>query len=250
MKERTKAPIEDAKNRVFSEAQHYFGGPSFRPANWPSTARQVPDAMDLQLVLCEDEKIAKLVCNSSDDTDPKNPLPRRFKNAIVAVTASETALREAIEKAQRLLAAELIEKDHRTGESAKLTREQLSRVKPELHKFFRLQTFRAFDKVILAGMPTYNLEERYQGSRSKCSRSPRGQSSLRRFLENKDLIYNPGDALDVDRFLKDVLPGATPLPDQPDVYSSEAVHQRLLGASGLRLIFRWQRHPTDTTQSR
>ncbi len=229
-------PIEDAKSRVLADAQHYFGGPSFRLTNWPTSARQVPETTELQLVLCEDEKTAKLVCNSSDDSDPKNPLPRRFRNAIVAVTANETALREAIERAQRLLAAELIERDHRTGEAAKLTRDQLGRVKPELHKFFRVQTYRAFDRVVLAGVPTYTLEEKHQVSEEQMLQRPQGQACLRKFLESKELIYSPGDTLDVDRFMKDVLPGTTPLPDQPEVYTGEAVHQRFLSAPSLRLI--------------
>src|SRR5206468_1293884 len=37
-------------------------------------------------------------------------------------------------------------------------------------------------------------------------------------------------------FVKDVLPGATPLPDQPGVYTARAVHERALGAPRLRLL--------------
>jgi hypothetical protein len=50
------------------------------------------------------------------------------------------------------------------------------------------------------------------------------------------MIYEAGQALDVDRFLKDVLPGATPLADKPGVYTAKAVHERFLSAPGLRLI--------------
>jgi predicted AAA+ superfamily ATPase len=112
-------PIEDAKSRVLSETQGYFSGPSFKLASWPSSARQVPDSAELQLALCEDEKVAKSVCANADDTDPAAPLPRRFQNAIVAVTATGPALGAAVERAQRLLAAEAIERDYRTGDSSK-----------------------------------------------------------------------------------------------------------------------------------
>ena len=33
-----------------------------------------------------------------------------------------------------------------------------------------------------------------------------------------------------------MLPGATPLSDQPEAYTARAVHERMLGAPGLRLI--------------
>jgi len=48
--------------------------------------------------------------------------------------------------------------------------------------------------------------------------------------------YQPGDALDIRRFLKDVFPGTTPLAEQPEVYTARAVHERFLGAPGLRLV--------------
>ena len=55
-------PIEDARSRVLAEVQGYFSGPGFKVTAWPTTARQVPESADLQLVLCEDEKTAKSVC--------------------------------------------------------------------------------------------------------------------------------------------------------------------------------------------
>lgn len=229
-------PIEDAKSRVLSEAQGYFSGPAFKLCPWPTSARQVPESADLQLVLCEDEKTAKATCTYADDTDPKAPIPRRFQNALVAVTATGAAFNSALDRAQRLLAAEAIERDHRTGESNKLVRDQLQRIKPEFHKQFRIQTYRAFDRVVLAGGSSYPIEEQFQVPEDQMLQRPHGQTCLRKFLDSKGLLYQPGDALDVGRFLKDVLPGATPLPDMPEVYSARAIHERCLGAPGLRLI--------------
>jgi len=65
---------------------------------------------------------------------------------------------------------------------------------------------------------------------------PQGQALLRRFLDTKGLIYQAGDSLDVDRFTRDVLPGAVPLPERPDVFTARAIHERFLGAPGLRLL--------------
>lgn len=229
-------PLEDARSRVLAEAQGYFQGPAFKLAAWPAGARQVPDSADLQLALCETEQLAKSVCEYSDDSNPQAPIPRRFRNAILAVTATPSALSAAIEKSQRLMAAESIEKEHRSGEAGKLVRDQLQRIKPELLKQFRIQTCRAFDRVVFSGGLSYPIEEKYQVSDEQILQRAQGQSCLRRYLEEKGLIYAPGDTLDVGRFLKDVLPGATPLADQPGVYTARAIHERFLSAPNLRLV--------------
>ncbi len=232
----SKIPLEDAKSVVLSEAQGYFSGPAFKLCAWPTGARQVPESAELQLVLAEDEKIAKLVCAYSDDSNPAAPIPRRFQNAIVAISPTAAAINAAIERAQRLLAAEAIEREHRSGDSGKLVREQLDRIKPELRRQFRLQTCRAFDRVVLAGGTSYPLEEQYQVPDEQMLQRPHGQACLRRFLDAKGLLYQAGDALDVPRFMRDVLPGTTPQSDGPDVYTTRAVHERFLGAPGLRLL--------------
>lgn len=232
-----RVPREDATNRVYAEVQGYFSGPAFKvPAPWPTAARQVPESTELQLVLCEDEKVARSVCAFSDDTDSRAPIPRRFQNATVAVTAAGPAFNAAVERAQRLLAAEAIEREHKTGETSKLVREQLQRIKPELEKQFRIQTCRAFDRVVLAGGVVCSLEEQYQVPEEQILKRAQGQACLMRFLDGKGLIYQSGDSLDVDRFLKEVLPGATPTADSPEVYSARALHERFLSAPGLRLI--------------
>ncbi len=141
-----------------------------------------------------------------------------------------------MDKARRLLAADAIERDHKTGETAKIVREQLQRIKPELHKQFRLQTCRAFDRVVRAGGNAYSIDEQFQVSEEQMLQKPHGQACLKKFLDAKQLIYQPGDALDVNRFVKNVLPGTTPIPDKPGVYTAKAVHERFLGAPGLRLL--------------
>ena len=172
--------VEDAKSRVLAEAQGYFSGIGFKLAPWPEHARQVSDAADLQLVLCEDEKIARAVCDYADDSDPQAPIPRRFKNAIVAVTASSAALNAAIDRAQRLLAAEAIERENRSGDAGKLIRDQLQRLKPELSKQFRVQTCRAFDRVLLANGFSGSMEEKYQVPEDQLLRGSSGTTGFTR----------------------------------------------------------------------
>lgn len=228
--------IEDAKSRVLSEVQGYFSGPAFKLAPWPESAKQVTESSSLQLVLCDNEKLAKTVCAYADDSNPDEPMPRMFQNAIFAVAPTGAALNEAVVRAQRLIAAEQIEREHKSDESGKLVREQLKRLMPELLKSFRLQSCRAFDRVVFAGGVVHALEEKFQVPDDQIMQRAQGQASLRKFLDDKGLIYQSGDALDVHRFLRDLLPGVTPLANNPDVFTAKATHERFLSAQGLRLI--------------
>jgi hypothetical protein len=229
-------PIDDAKSKVLSEVQGYFSGPAFKLVAWPTSARQVPESAELQLVLCEDEKTARSVCAYSDDSDPSALMPRLFRNAILAVTATASSLNTAVERARRLLAAEAIKREQRTGEASKLVREQLQRIKPELQKQFRLQSCRAFDRVVLPGGASYQMEEKYQVPEDKIMQKAQGQALLRSFLDDKDLVYKQGESLDTGRFMKEILRGATPLAEDPEVFTAKAVHERFLAAPGLRLV--------------
>ena len=219
-----------------AEAQAYFSGLAFKLAAWPQRANDIAESTHLQLALCETEEIARRVCRYADETDPAAPLPRRFRNAIVAVAPSLGALDRAIDHAQRLLATEAIERETPKGDEGKLVREQIQRVRPQYLRQFRLQTCRAFDRVVVQEGKAMSLEEQYQFDETEIMRGAQGQKSLRKFLDDKKLIYQPGDALDIGKFLKDVLPGATPLAEDPDVFTAKAIHERFLAAPGLRLV--------------
>ena len=233
---RTQVPVEDAEARVLAEAQQYFHGGGFHVRAWPENAKQVPESAELQLVLCRDQETANSVCNYVDDTDPNAPVPRRFQNAILAITARPAALRNAVSRAQGLMAVEQIERDYRRGEEGKKIREQLQRLKPEIDRQFRIQTRRAFDQVALAGNHVYRIDETYQGPDEDVLRQPRGQTVLRRYLDDKELIYQSTDAIDSTRFVRDALPGTVSHPEMRDVYTGKAILERLLGAPGLRLF--------------
>lgn len=226
----------EARDRVQSEAQGFFGGPRFALASWPETARDVQERPELQLALCASVEIAEQVCAYADRTDPSAPIPRRYRNAIVAVAPTKDALANAMDRARRLIAAEAIERDSRNGETAGLVREQMGRVKPNLAREFKLQTARAFDTVVRAEGAIGRIEEKYQVSDEDILSKPQGQKCLQAFLEEKELIYKADDSLDPDRFLKIVLSGTTPVPGQVDVHSLSDVHERFLSAMGLRLV--------------
>lgn len=237
IEERTdKIDIEDARQRVLSEVQGYYGGAVFKLAPWPQLARHVSESADLQLALCSDRKTAELVCRFHDDTDPKAPMPRGFLNAIVAISPSQGAFDQAVNRARRLLAAQAIQKESGAGDQGKMIREQLQKHLPELEKQFRLQSARAFDQVVTAAGYLGPIDEKFKFSDEEVLKKPQGQASLRRFLEEKQLIYSASDAVDVDRFMKDILPGAVPVGGTADVYTAKAIHERFLGAPGLRLL--------------
>ncbi|MFW6106806.1 MAG: DUF499 domain-containing protein [bacterium] len=232
----TQVDEQDALSRVLSEAQGYFGGITFKLRPWPTSAKQVPESAELQLALCEDEKMAKSVVAYSDDSDSSATMPRSFQNAIVAVAPTKSALDEAVIRARRLAAAESIHKENRSGDAGKLVREQLKRILPELTRQFQIQTRRTLDQVVLPGGTVRHMDETHQVPEDQILAKAHGQGCLRKFLEANNMIYEPGQALDVDRFLKEVLPGTTPLPDKPGVYTAKAVHERFLAAPGLRLL--------------
>jgi len=227
---------DEARDRVFAEAQGFFAGPLFSLASWPETARDVLERKELQLALCATTALAEEVCAYADKTDPAAPVPRRFRNSIVAIAPHPDAFTNALEKAKRIIAAEQIEKDARHGESAALVRDQLNRIKPGLTREFKIQTCRAFDTVVRADGPAGRIEEKYQVPDDEILSKPQGQKCLRAFLEDKGMIYKAGESLDPDLFLKKVLAGTTPIPDQPDVFQLSDLHERFLAAPGLRLV--------------
>lgn len=233
---RNRVSLADADSRVRTEAQQYFHGAGFRARNWPDHANDVPDVAQFQLALCASLDVAKSVASQADDRDPAAPIKRRFINAVVAVAPMEESLRGAVYRAQSLIAAEELEREYRTGEAGALIREQLKRIKPELEKQFRVQSRRAFDRVVLADGASYAIDESFQGGDDHVLQAPRGQEVLRRFLEDKGLIYGGNDALDPKLLVQRYLKGAVPLSGETDVWTAAAIHERLLSAPGLRLI--------------
>jgi len=227
---------EDARSRVFTDAEGYFKGPRFELTCWPDQANQVSESAALQLVLCETPDLAESVCRYADDSSPEAPMPRRFRNAIVAIAPKPAALREAVVRAKRLLAAEEIEAENKTGDSRKLVKEQLQRIKPELEKRFRVQTRRAFDQLYGPEGKLGTLAEEYQVPEEEVLKQPQGQSCVWKFLEDKKLVYQPGDKLDIDLFVNKLLPGATPEPGASGVYSAKSIHEQFLRAPGMRIL--------------
>jgi len=233
---RNRIPLADAESRVQTEAQQYFAGAGFKVRNWPEHANAVPDVAQFQLVLCASEAKAKSTAAHADDRDAGAPIKRRFINALVAVAPTDAAYRAAVQRAQSLMAAEELEREYRTGDSGALIREQLKRLRPELEKQFRVQARRAFDRVVLADGSAYSIDETFQGGDEQILRAPQGQQVLRRFLEDKELIFGATDSLDPKLLVSKYLNGAVPVSGETDVWTASAVHERMLSAPGLRLV--------------
>jgi hypothetical protein len=231
-------PVEDALARVRTEVQAYFQGPVFKVVPWPANARQVPDDARLRLALCDTVELAKRVASLSNDEDPAAEAPRQFRNAVVAVAPAHDPFLHAQGIARRLIAAEDLLKEHQTGESGKHIREQLNPIVTSLRRELAIQARRAFSNVVLADKQVRQMEEKYLVSpeKEKILSSNVGQANLRAFLEEKKLIYQSSDRLDIDLFVTRVLTGATPWVQSPGAFTGKSVHERFLSAPELRLV--------------
>lgn len=225
-------PLEDARARVMAQVQEKYQGSLFQLVAWPNQPRDVSDSAQLRLALCESVSLAEQVCRLADDGT--SPLPRRFINAIVALAPTPDRLNEAVTHARRLIAAEQVQQEYRQAEKERAAREQIERTLPALRKRFQVASIRAFDTVVLASGVIGRIDAAYQVGEESIQQF-NGQQALREFLRSKGLLYDRTDALD-SSLLVQLLAGATPLSDNPDVYTARAVHERLLSAQGLRLI--------------
>jgi len=230
-------PHEDARSRVLTEVQAYFRGMSFKVANWPSAPHDVPDSADLQLALCDDIDLGLRIVRFADDRDPERKMPRRFINAIIALAPTPPALADAVDRARRLLALENIETEiagSPNRDSRVLVSEQVKRLKPDLGKRFRIQSLRTFDQLILPGGRIVRLPEQYLGTDEEILKKTQGQHSVLRYLEDHELIFVPGAALDLDLLMNKILSGT--VTEDDGVWTARAIQERILALPELRLI--------------
>ncbi|MBB5688600.1 hypothetical protein FHS88_000716 [Roseomonas alkaliterrae] len=226
----------DALDRLKTEVQKSFQGAFARLLPWPPNAKAVPERPELQLALCESEDIAKSVVTYSDDT-PGAQIIRTYRNAMLAVAPDASGLEKAIQRIQRLKAAEDIEDETPNSEAGKLAREQLKKQKPELIKAARLEAARAFNRLVLADGGVLTIDERFIAPPDTSPlQLPSGQDAVRAFVEDRKLIYGPQDSLHPDYFIERVFSGAVPVADTPDARTTAGLQKRFLGAQGLKLV--------------
>ncbi|MGG5821905.1 DUF499 domain-containing protein [Falsiroseomonas sp. HW251] len=229
-------PRADALDRLKTEVQKSFQGAFAKLLAWPPNAKAVPERPELQLALCENEDIAKSVVTYTDDT-PGAETMRTYRNAILAVAPDTNGLEKAIQRIQRLMAAEAIEAEQTNSEGGKLAREQLKKQIPELRKATRLEAARAFNRLVLADGAVLTIDERFiTPPDTPPMQLPSGQDAVKAFVEDRKLIYGDTDSLFPDRFLELVFGGAVPLSDEPEARSAAALHRRFLSAQSLRLV--------------
>ncbi|PZW41844.1 putative AAA+ superfamily ATPase [Humitalea rosea] len=229
-------PRPDALDRLKTEVQKSFQGAFAKLLAWPPNAKAVPERPELQLALCESEDIAKQVVAYTDDT-PGAETMRTYRNAILAVAPDANGLEKAIQRIQRLMAAEAIEAEQTSSEGGKLAREQLKKQIPELRKATRLEAARAFNRLVLADGAGLTIDERFIAPPdTPPMQLPSGQDAVKAFVEDRKLIYGDTDSLFPDRFVELVFSGAVPLTDEPDARAASALQKRFLSAQGLRLV--------------
>jgi hypothetical protein len=155
---------------------------------------------------------------------------------VAAVTAKADAFQEAVTRAHKVLAAEEIELEHKTGEAYKLLREQLRSLMPTLKRELRLKACQVFNTVVLADKSPYTLVEKYQVKEETALQKGQGLTQLLSFFQDKALSYQPTDSLDVDLFITEIMTKAIPLADNPEVVTTKAVKERFWAAPGLKLL--------------
>jgi len=229
-------PRPDALDRLKTETQKSFQGAFAKLLAWPPNAKAVPERPEMQLALCESEDIAKSIVVYTDDT-PGAETMRTYRNAILAVAPDANGLEKAIQRIQRLMAAEAIEAEQTTSEGGKLAREQLKKQLPELRRATRLEAARAFNRLVLADGASLTIDERFiTPPDTPPMQLPSGQNAVQAFVEDRKLIYGDTDSLFPDRFVELVFNGAVPVPDTPEARSAAALQKRFLSAQGLRLV--------------
>jgi hypothetical protein len=226
----------DALDRLKTDVQKAFQGAFGKLLAWPATAKAVPDRDELQIALCESEEIAKAVVACADDT-PGATTPRQFRNAILAVAPDQAGLDKALQRVQRLMAAEAIEAETASSEAGKLAREQLKKQMPELRRAARLDAARAFSRLAMQDGAVLPIDERFLTPEGTDPlRLPSGQDAVRAFVEDRKLVYPADEALHPDRFIERVFNGAVALPDQPELRTTSSLKRRFLSAPEMKLV--------------
>ncbi len=239
IEERMAAPgmEENARQRVRTMAQQYFRGHIFTLCPFPSAPSAVPDTQTPKLVLADSEKQAQEICDWANDSDPQAKMPRRFRNAILAIAPDSAQLEQAVQAARRALAAEELRKEEGTGPGAGHdARRQLDELADRYGRQAEFQTVRAYTRVIRQGVAPVSISEEYLVDNVSALQGPDGQQRLKRFLDDKGWVYQPDDVLDVDLLVNDLVNGATPSPDHPGAVTASSVHERALSSPKLRLL--------------
>jgi Protein of unknown function (DUF499) len=227
---------DDALDRLRTDVQKSFQGAFAKLLPWPPNAKAISDRPELQLALCDSEAIAKSVVAHSDDT-PGNVSLRTYRNAIMAIAPDASGLEKAIQRMQRLMAAEAIEEETPNTEAGKLAREQLKKQRPELFKALRLEAARTFNRLVLGDETVLTIDERFiVPPEASPLKLPSGQDAVRAFVEDRNRIYGSEDSLDPGLFVERVFNGAVPAPEQAEARTTAALQKRFLAAQGLRLV--------------
>ena len=229
-------PRADALDRLHAEVQKSFQGGFAKLLAWPPSAKAVPERPELQLALCDSEEIARSVVAYADDTLDAQSV-RANRNAIMAIAPDAAGLEKAVQRIQRLMAAETIEHETPGSEAGRLAREQLKKQKPELMKATRLEAARAYNRLVLADGAAMAIDERFivpEGTSPL--QLPSGQDVVRAFVEDRKLVYAPTDSLFPDFFMDRIFNGAVPQSELPEARSTTSLQRRFLSAQGLKLV--------------
>ena len=226
---------EDAKSQVRARLSQYYGGQFFSLVNWPEDVTAVPRNAKPILVLCDNDKLGRDIAQFENIDSEGHKNPREYINNLAVLIPDPNLLSSAIEKAKRLKAAEDIEREAKMGTGSPLSQKQLDKILPNLKRQFRIESVRAFTRLVLHS-GEHRIGEEILTNDETCSATVAGQQNLKDFLEKKSLLYKTGDALDTELFLQKVFNGTPDHDGLAGVRNGATLYERLLAVPGLRLL--------------
>ena len=159
---------------------------------------------------------------------------RRFRNAILAIAPTQDIFNTAQFDYRRLMAAEDIYKEEKDKKKS-AQRDELEKLLPAYRRKAYFQAYRSFNQVVLQSRPVVTLDEKYLVSDENALGPVNGQAKIKEFLDDKKLVYQPGDAID-GNLLLELLQGATPSLEHAGACTASSVHERALASDRLRLM--------------
>ncbi|MBI3972516.1 MAG: ATP-binding protein [Chloroflexi bacterium] len=248
-------PEADAAAEVRSHVQAYYAGRPLHVRNWPRNAADVADRPVPTLALCDRLALAQDVV-AYKDTSPRDrpaagaapgePLPRQYRNTIMALAPRTDQWRQAIGYARRLLAARELDRELQaeatmpgSGQiSATLARQQLKPIMDVLPRQVPVQSRLAWTALVLPEHEPLTVTEGYLAAASPTGGNGalNGQQRLLDMLKDNELRFTEDDMLGPQLLVDRVLPGTTPHDGDADLFTAKDIHERVLSMSGLRFF--------------
>lgn len=237
---------EDIRIQMRSIIESFYGGRTIELAKWPLSPNNVPDNDKVRLVLTDSADFAPKILRLSRIHDDGSDEPRSFKNTLFAIAPTPELYNRAFHRVRMWRAAEekRVEAQQAMRQEGhdRIRYDEMERLRPDLQRQARFETIRSFNRLYLPKRERYlSIPEKVFVS-DKVMKPAQGQKTLIDFLrsqgnkEKQSVFYDASFTFDLDLFLDDILPGATPGPAHPGAWTTKNVERRALQHHALGLF--------------